>query len=868
MEKIKQLLKDKYENHIFPLFWQHGENEVVLREYMDKIEQSGIKAVCVEARPHPEFVGKKWWSDMDCIIEEAKNRDMKIWILDDSHFPTGFANGEIRDKFPHLKKRFLKVHQLDFVGPMKAAKAIIKFAFQDKDDKLVGAVLGKKVNFKEVDSETLIDITKTVIDKKTVSFDLPEGEWRLIVLVETYTGGEKQTQDYLNPIDPEATDVLIDAVYETHYEKYKDEFGKTILGFFSDEPRFGNIHGALGSIGRNEMVLPWRKDMVEQMDNKLGFSSLLYLPLLFVDGGNKAHEMRYAYMDLVSELYSVHFNQRIGKWCEEHKVDYIGHTIEDNNAHSRLGYGAGHFFRAMQGQHMAGIDVVLHQLLPGMDNGYFKAMTSSGWDGEFFHYVLGKLGSSLGHIDPKKNGRVMCEVFGAYGWSEGIRMMKWITDYMLVRGVNEFVPHAFNPKQYPDNDCPPHFYAHGKNPQYNDFKILMNYMNRMSDLLSKGIHRAPIGLIYHGEAEWAGEYMLMQKPAALLTRNQIDFDILPIDTLLKASMEKNRLKVNKEVFRGLVVPYAEALPKVFIEKLLMLAKLGLKIYILNEFPCRASNGEEIKYLIQECQNEANINVIPLEQLVSKLKKDNLYEIEADSYEPYLRYYHYEHEDGQVFMFTNEHPYNEISTNIMIPLSNKCYIYDALENKINENINAVMQENKTKLSISLQPYESMVVVFTNEKETNYSYLPIVLEKQIELKNEVKVSFAKEQDYPQFSNSIIVKGFASIEELQSKEEFAGIIRYETEFEIDNIPNVLKLKINGVYETAKVWINGKLNGVKICPPYSYDITNGVYIGKNTLIIEVTTTLVRENYDWLSQFMILEPIGINDSVVLEYYK
>jgi hypothetical protein len=300
----------------------------------------------------------------------------------------------------------------------------------------------------------------------------------------------------------------------------------------------------------------------------------------------------------------------------------------------------------------------------------------------------------------------------------------------------------------------------------------------------------------------------------------------------------------------------------------MLAKLGLKIYILNELPCRASNGEEIKYLIEECQNEANINVIPLEQLVSKLKKDNLYEIEADSYEPYLRYYHYEHEDGQVFMFTNEHPYNEISTNIMIPLSNKCYIYDALENKINENINAVMQEDKTKFSISLQPYESMVVVFTNEKETNYSYLPIVLEKQIELKNEVKVSFAKEQDYPQFSNSIIVKGFASIEELQSKEEFAGIIRYETEFEIDNIPNVLKLKINGVYETAKVWINGKLNGVKICPPYSYDITNGVYIGKNTLIIEVTTTLVRENFDWLSQFMILEPIGINDSVVLEYYK
>ena len=34
--------------------------------------------------------------------------------------------------------------------------------------------------------------------------------------------------------------VLIEAVYEPHWEHYKDEFGKTIVGFFSDEPSLGN----------------------------------------------------------------------------------------------------------------------------------------------------------------------------------------------------------------------------------------------------------------------------------------------------------------------------------------------------------------------------------------------------------------------------------------------------------------------------------------------------------------------------------------------------------------------------------------------------------------------------------------------------
>ncbi len=34
---------------------------------------------------------------MDVILDEAKKLGMKVWILDDSHFPTGFANGALKD---------------------------------------------------------------------------------------------------------------------------------------------------------------------------------------------------------------------------------------------------------------------------------------------------------------------------------------------------------------------------------------------------------------------------------------------------------------------------------------------------------------------------------------------------------------------------------------------------------------------------------------------------------------------------------------------------------------------------------------------------------------------------------------------------
>lgn len=80
----------------------------------------------------------------------------------------------------------------------------------------------------------------------------------------------------------------------------------------------------------------------------------------------------------------------------------IGHVIEDNNAHARLGYGAGHFFKSMSGQDMSGIDVVLHQLMPRQNRHMFKSFTSTGWDGEFFTFGLARLGASLGHLDPRK----------------------------------------------------------------------------------------------------------------------------------------------------------------------------------------------------------------------------------------------------------------------------------------------------------------------------------------------------------------------------------------------------------------------------------------------------------------------------------
>ena len=44
---------------------------------------------------------------------------MTLWILDDKHFPTGYAAGEIEKNHRHLQKEFLNFRQFDFVGPKR-----------------------------------------------------------------------------------------------------------------------------------------------------------------------------------------------------------------------------------------------------------------------------------------------------------------------------------------------------------------------------------------------------------------------------------------------------------------------------------------------------------------------------------------------------------------------------------------------------------------------------------------------------------------------------------------------------------------------------------------------------------------------------
>jgi hypothetical protein len=891
-QTIVDLLEDKGGNYIFPFFWQHGESEAVLREYMEAIHACGIGAVCVEARPHPDFVGPKWWQDMDVILDEARKRNMKVWILDDAHFPTGQAAGAMQAADVALCKQYIMVERTDICGPLPEATLDVAGMAKTvpspfgmaaspfnrtpprlfNDDTLLAVIASRLDEGSHVDS-TLLDLTGQVLDGK-LEWDVPEGMWRIFVLYNTRNGGGRT--DYINMLDEASCRVQIDAVYEPHYAHYKDDFGKTIAGFFSDEPAMGNTNGFNfdESIGRKMMPLPWNTDMPGMLKQRLGDEYLRLLPALWSEVGAPAltARVRYAYMDSATALMAKNFSEQIGSWCEAHGVLYTGHIIEDNNQHSRLGCSQGHFFRSMQGQHMSGIDDIGNQVLLGGDyHSRMSTFTPPG-DGEFYHFGLGKLGSSLAHIDPKKKGRAMCEIYGAYGWNTGVRLMKYLTDHFLVRGINQYVPHAFSPKEFPDPDCPPHFYAHGNNPQYRHFGKLMHYLNRMCHIFSDGIHVAPVALLYHGEAEWTGSHMYLQKPARQLLEHQIDFDVVPSD--LFADMDTYQasfdglLKVNGEQYQAFVVPYAEFITQAVAVFAAKAAKAGFPVIFIDGLPggisdCQSDGeSEQLVQRLQQC------TVVPLTELANELKRRNIVDVLVDNDFPRLRYYHYVKNGQHAYMFSNEDPAKTFAGKVVMPIQGEVTAYDAMENMLCE-VSAEKTGDGTRILLQLQPYESIVFLtdaFTGMKKR----APAAGGTRCELDGEWTLSIASAKEYPQFHDVKTLRELHNVGKIWPN--FSGFMRYETRVDVAQMVHTpAALTIENAYEGVEVWVNGEAAGMRICPPYVFDVSGLLKVGTNTIRIEVANTLFRKvtsetqtpNF-FGPRGIVVEPSGIVGKVAL----
>lgn len=850
----QQVLEGTYDNHVLPFLWMKGESHKTIAEYLEKIAGADIHEVCLESRPHPDFCGEGWWRDLRFVIDECRQLGLKLWILDDAHFPTGFANGAVKEAVPELRKIVLTHRTFDIVGPTSAA-SIALANMLDKTERFYG------VTFMQDGSP--VDIAYRVIDDadgnpSRLVFDAPAGLTQACVM---FTSGKTSyNEDYINMVDRASVAQLIDAVYEPHFEHLGDEFGKTILGFFSDEPGFANEKGTTGPdgisdtlIGKATAPLPWSAELERRLRAALGERYLAELPHLWDREPAGAH-VRHVYMDIASTLYKECFCDQLGDWCRARGVQYIGHVIEDKDCHARLGVGAGHYFRAVGGQDMAGVDIVINQLVPGMDRG-LHSYGRGVWDLEFYNYVLPKLGSSAAHLDPKKQGRCMAEVFGAFGWHEGLREMKWIADHMLVRGINWFTPHAFSMAPFPDWDCPPHFYAHGNNPQWPHFGQLMSYMNRTATLLSGGSAARPVAILYHADAEWAGSAMPIERVAAELTRAQIDFDFVPAEAFededrYEVSIADGMLTVNDCRYQAFVMPRASFIGSATAQAARRMMDAGVMVLAVDEVPSALYDADGVVEL-------GELAATPLADMAGVLASAGLQTVVTDTPQSWLRALRYEHAGETYVMLVNEHPHERINCTVKLAQGERlCGTRLDLLN----GTDPVAFDG----TLELAPFESCLVALETDGEfesgdgadmgsSDALALDINGPWTVALSPAGGGTFGAPQELEHLRD-LTAERFPNA---------CGTFRYRTLFELANDLADATIDLGDVYEVATLTLDGHPLGTRICPPYRFAI-NPLAAGTHELTVDIINTLDHAIPDIFSLTEPIAPSGILGPVTL----
>ena len=253
-KRINDAINNTYDNYMLPFVWLHGESKQRVKEEILAVKNSGVSAFCAESRPYEKFCRDEWWDDFRFILETARELDMKVWLLDDRHFPTGYANGYLEsEERAHLRKVNIRIERSEVAGPRRKVKILTnKWIKNEKDEQIISVHAYRHTDSREtLDYESAIDLTPTLNDG-AVYWDVPEGVWRICVCIRTGTTYEEghRYNYYIDMLREESCRAMIDAIYQPHYDRFSEFFGTTFMGFFSDEPGMLNSsHTYLDKLG-------------------------------------------------------------------------------------------------------------------------------------------------------------------------------------------------------------------------------------------------------------------------------------------------------------------------------------------------------------------------------------------------------------------------------------------------------------------------------------------------------------------------------------------------------------------------------------------------------------------------------------------
>jgi hypothetical protein len=549
-----------------PYYGLNGPADIaVVRHDLDTMHALGYQAVTVQYGYGETFayLSPEYFAFFKQFVAEAKARNMRIWIVDDAGYPSGFAGGKFSSDHPELRMQALDI----------AARIPAKTG--DEIRQSVGPNTVAVTALSTSGQSVTIPVTNNAIDWKAPAGS-PDANWTIAVVEHRFStsptrsdtnpkrvkDGSQSLEDYL---DPAATAQFLAFTHQAYKQAVGDEFGKTILGFRGDEPDY-SIAG-----------LPWTPRFFERFQQIKGYDIRPWLasfaPPAHVPGQpapapptltEPQRRAKADYYDVFSQMFRDGFFKPQGVWCAQNHLEYQVH-LNHEEMEMQLTHSEGSFFRDMQYVEVPGIDAIWHQI----------------WTDTISDYP--RLASSAAHV--YGHPRAFTESFAAYRPEPDINLVRYILNEQFVRGVNLVETMYFPATSTPGPDGK----SRGGPAKYMQdpaFPALLTYVRRMSFLMSMGRPAADVALYLPSASMWLGDSASdtqFVSTERLLSEHQIDFDIVDEDFL--ANSDKPALTTaSGNTYSTVIIPNASILADAALTHLRAFAEAGNRVLFLGGTP--------------------------------------------------------------------------------------------------------------------------------------------------------------------------------------------------------------------------------------------------------------------------------------------
>ncbi len=408
IEKLKIAFKsDLNEYRSIPFWsWNNELDEAALVAQIDEMKKVGMGGFIIHARTGliTEYLGEKWFSCVEACLKRARELGMNAWIYDENGWPSGFVGGKLLET-EKFRARFL-----------------------------------------EYAITTYFDETAFCVYKKTTS-----GYQRL----ESSEAGVKEYHCVYLRVSPSNTDILnpevveafIKETHEQYYQRFKESFGRELVGFFTDEPQY------------YRWATPYPVKVSEKFKEKYNEDVRDGLIYLFMHD-EVGYGFRTRYFTTLNEMYVNTFYKRLYDWCDEHGCMLTGHSVEEPHLYTQMWGGA------------AVMPTYEYEHIPGID--------SLGFQGE---PVLSsrQIGSVAAQLDKKF---ILTETFACGGYDITPVELRHVGEMQYFNGVNLMCQHLlpFSIAGQGKYDHPPVFYK--QNNWWEEFKEFNEYFTRLGYIVA------------------------------------------------------------------------------------------------------------------------------------------------------------------------------------------------------------------------------------------------------------------------------------------------------------------------------------------------------------------------------------------------